>query len=118
MAAVFDFLPSDESVRRAAAIASLTLDGRKLDAKVSGAIKDIPYERNIEGASTVTLERVDPDVDLLDSGLFPAAVDLQLPAPSAIIPKGSDLPVAGAAPLGFRLVSIKTMSAILSLDFE
>jgi hypothetical protein len=67
--------------RRAAAIAALTLDGKTLTANVANAIQDIPYERSIEGASTVNLMLIDPDGDLLDSGLFSAAVDIELPAP-------------------------------------
>jgi hypothetical protein len=81
MAAVFDFLSDDDSRRRAAAVASLTLDGSPMSARVGQAIKDITYERTIEAASTVTLALIDPDGDLLDSGLFSSAVDLELPAP-------------------------------------
>jgi hypothetical protein len=117
MAAVFDFLSDEESARRAAAVASLTLDGSPMSAKVGQAIKDITYERTIEAASTVTLALIDPDGDLLDSGLFSSAVDLELPAPRNAVPPDTALPVP-AATLGYRLVRIKTTTAILSLDFE
>jgi hypothetical protein len=117
MAAVFDFLSDDDSRRRAEAVASLTLDGSPMSAKVGQAIKDITYERTIEAASTVTLALIDPDGDLLDSGLFSSAVDLELPAPRNAVPPDTALPVP-AATLGYRLVRIKTTTAILSLDFE
>jgi hypothetical protein len=117
MAAVFDFLSDEESARRAEAVASLTLDGSPMSAKVGQAIKDITYERTIEAASTVTLALIDPDGDLLDSGLFSSAVDLELPAPRNAVPPDTALPVP-AATLGYRLVRIKTTTAILSLDFE
>jgi hypothetical protein len=117
-APVFDFLAPDESARRAAAIAALTLDGKTLTANVANAIQDIPYERSIEGASTVNLMLIDPDGDLLDSGLFSASVDIELPAPSWVIPPGQDLPVPSGDSLGFRLVSIKSPAAVLNLQFE
>lgn len=116
--AVFPFLSEPDSARRALAIESLTLNGKALDARVSTAVKDIPYERNIDGASTVQLVLVDPDGDLLDSGLFSAAVDIELPAPSAITLDGGLLPTGSDDPLGFRLVRIRTSGATLTLDFE
>jgi hypothetical protein len=118
MAAVFPFLPEPESQRRELAIESLVLNGQTLDAHASAAIKDIPYERSIEGASTVQLVLVDPDGDLLDSGLFSAAVDIELPSPSAIVPAGGGLPIGSDDPLGFRLVRIRTSGATLTLEFE
>jgi hypothetical protein len=81
-------------------------------------IQDIPFERTIEGASTVTLALIDPDGELLDSGLFSAAVDIELPSPSAIVQPPPGPPVPTGESLGYRLVSIKTAGAILSLEFE
>lgn len=118
MAAVYDFLSADDSQRRAAVIGVLRLNGRELDARVGQAIKDIPFERTVEGASTVTLALIDPDGELLDSGLFSAAVDIELPAPGSIVPAGQDLPVPTGDMLGFRLVRIKTAGAVLSCEFE
>jgi hypothetical protein len=118
MAAVFPFQSEAESRRRELAIEAMTLNGEALDARVSMAIKDIPYERTIEGASTVQLLLVDPDGELLDSGLFSAAVDIELPGPSAITPDGGGLPIGSDDALGFRLVRIKSPAAILTLEFE
>jgi hypothetical protein len=118
MTAVFPFLPDAESRRRELAIESITLNGETLDARVSMAIKDIPYERTIEGASTVQLLLIDPDGELLDSGLFSAAVDIELPGPSAITPDGGGLPIGSDDPLAYRLVRIKSPDATLTLEFE
>lgn len=115
---VFPFLEPDDAQRRAAAIEALTLDGRRLDAKVADAIQDIPFERSIEGASTVTLKLVDPDGDLLDSGLFSAAVDLELPLPGLGARAAAGLPLARGEVVGYRLGRIGPGSPILSLEFR
>jgi hypothetical protein len=118
MATVFPFLPETDSARRELAIGALTLNGETVTAQVSNAIKDIPYERTIEGASTVSLVLVDADGDLLDSGLFSRPSTLRSPGPSSIIPDGSGLPIGSDDPLGFRLVRISAPGAILTLEFE
>jgi hypothetical protein len=102
---VFPWLEGDVSETRALALDELTLDGKKLDANVSDALQDIPFERTIEGASTVQLVLIDPYGDVLDSGLFSAAVDVDLPTPNGRI-------------LSYRLVNVKHVPPLTTITFE
>jgi hypothetical protein len=102
---VFPWLDPDVSATRALVMDTLTLDGAKLDTDVATAIQDIPFIRTITGASSVKLVLIDPYGDLLDSGLFSAAVDVELPAPNGRI-------------LGFRMVAFTTSPPLLTVEFE
>jgi hypothetical protein len=115
---VFPFLEPDDAERRAAAIEALTLDGRRFDANVSDAIQDIPFERDITGASTVSLVLIDPDGDLLDSGLFSAAVDIELPLPGFATRSAQGLPLPRGEVVGYRLSRISGGMPILTLEFR
>src|SRR5678816_1079654 len=102
---VFPWPEPDTSATRAMVMETLTLDGARLDTDVSTAIQDIPFIRTILGASRVTLALIDPYGDLLDSGLFSAAVDVELPAPNGRI-------------LGYRMVGFTYSAPILKVEFE
>jgi murein DD-endopeptidase MepM/ murein hydrolase activator NlpD len=102
---VFPWLDPDVSATRALVMDTLTLDGAKLDTDVATAIQDIPFIRTITGASSVKLMLIDPHGDLLDSGLFNAAVDVELPAPNGRI-------------LGYRMVAFTYSAPVLTVEFE
>jgi hypothetical protein len=102
---VFPWLDPDVSATRALALETLTLDGAKLDTNVASAIQDIPFIRTITGASRVSLLLIDPYGDLLDSGLFSAAVDVEIPAPNGRI-------------LAYRMVGFTYNAPILRVEFE
>jgi hypothetical protein len=115
---VFPFLEADDAERRAAAIEALTLDGKRFDAKVADAIQDIPFERDISGQSTVSLLLIDPEGDLLDSGLFSASVDIELPLPGLSAASGRGLPLPRGEMVGYRLSRITGGLPLLTLEFR
>jgi hypothetical protein len=116
---VFTYLEPDDSERREAAIENLYLNGKRLDVNVAAAIVDIPFERDIGSASTVSLQVMDPDGALLASGLFSAAVDIELPLPSLVArqdPKA--LPLPSGEVVGYRLQRIRVGDPLLTLEFR
>jgi cell wall-associated NlpC family hydrolase len=59
-------------------VADFILDGRPMDADVTGALIDVGINRAIDGASTLPVSVTDNDLKLLNSPVFAKAVDLWL----------------------------------------
>jgi hypothetical protein len=106
----------DSEAARRLALDRLRIEGREVHAQIGDALIDAPWERSIDGASTLTLNLIDPAGDLLDSGLFhtehakgrrrvkPVEVEIEVEDPDR--------------PLGFTLVSVQTSPNHLGLVFE
>jgi hypothetical protein len=116
----FDWLPDDLEEARFRALDRLRLDGRDPDVRVADALRDVRVERTITGASTVTLDLLDPDGDLLDSDLFQHAVEVRI-----VLDEERQRLAAGQVgvtvedddPLRFTLEALSPSERVLSLTF-
>lgn len=116
---VFEWLGEDVADARLRAVAKLKLDGRDVDVKVASALRDVRIDRTITGASTVTIDLLDPDGDLLDSPVFGHQVQVELVLDDRTQKRnaGPGITVPSDDPLRFMLERIAWPARVLTGTF-